>query len=210
METFNQGADLDTLAEDNIRTLEIPSNHLNPTTVIILTGIPASGKSFLAQSLVQVLPLAVLSEEEMLKFLAPKITFFKRAQEQLIVLAMKSIEKLVQRGISVVFDYNLKKKHDRFLIKQSVEAAGGRYILIHIDIPKEEAYKQISKANYEVTRGEKKGVILNKDLFEYEVADTMPPIGEERALVYRPKDPDSLDIIIEQVSRLAKTPTHLN
>ena len=204
MEPFEKGSGLNILVEDNIRTLELPRNRLIPPVVIILTGIPASGKSFLVQSLVRVLPLAILSEEEMLRFLAPKITFFKRAQEQIIVLAMKSIEKLVQRGISVVFDYNLKKKHDRFLIKQSVESAGGRFILIHIDISKEEAYKQVSKANYEVTRGEKKGVILNKDLFEYEVADTMFPIGKERALIYKPEDPDGLDIIIEQVSGLAK------
>ena len=204
MAAFREKIDLDVLAEDNVRTLAMPSGKLNTPIAVVLVGIPASGKSFLVQNLSHALPLAILSEEEMLKFLAPKITFFNKAQEQIIVLAMKSIEKLIQRGISCIFDYNLKKRHDRLILKESVEKAGGKFILIYVDIAKEEAYRQVSKANYEVTRGEKKGVILNKDLFEYEVADTMFPILEEHALVYKPKDPTSLNIIIEQVSKLAK------
>lgn len=202
MPSFNEQVDINTLAEDNVRTLEIPKGRLNPPIAVLLIGIPASGKSFLVNDLTKPFPLVVLSEEEMLKFLAPKITFFQRAQEQVIVLAMKSIEKLIQRGVSCIFDYNLKKRHDRQVIKQMVEVAGGRMVLIHINISKEEAYGQISKANYQVSRGEKKGVILNKDLFEYEVADTMIPLIEEHAIVYKPKEPDSLSTVVEKISKL--------
>jgi predicted kinase len=200
MSPFNEQVDLDVLAEDNIRVLELPKGRLSPPMAIILVGLPASGKSFLVQNLAKALPLAVLSEEEMLKFLAPRISFFKRAQGETIVLALKTIEKLIQRGISCIFDSSVKKRTDRHVIKQSVEASGGRLVLIHVDVTKEEAYEQISKSNYEVTRGEKKGVILNKDLFEYEVASTMLPLAEERALVYKPKEFESLNNVIQQIS----------
>lgn len=202
MGPFNEQVNLDILAEDNIRTLELPKGGLNPPAAIILVGIPASGKTFLVKNLVEAFPFAVLSEEEMLKFLAPRISFFKRAQGEVITLALKTIERLIQRGVSCVFDFSVKKRHDRYVIRQMVEAAGGKFILIHIDIAKEEAYEQISKSNYQVTRGEKKGVILNKDLFEYEVASTMFPLTEERALVYKPKEFESLNVIIEQISKL--------
>ena len=202
MPSFNEQVDISTLVEDNIRTLEIPKGRLRPPIAVLLIGIPASGKSFLVKDLTRTFPLVVLSEEEMLKFLAPNITFFQRAQEQVTILAMKSIEKLIQRGVSCIFDYNLKKIHDRQVIKQMVEAAGGRMVLIHINISKKEAYGQISKANYQVSRGDKKGVILNKDLFEYEVADTMIPLIEEHAIVYEPKEPDSLSTVEEKISRL--------
>ena len=203
MPIFSGGVDLNVLAEDNIRTLQLPKGRLKPPIAVIMVGVPASGKSFLARNLAEALPLAVLSEEEMLKFLAPKITFFKRAQEQIVALAVKTIEKLIQRGVSCIFDYSVKKRQDRQTIKQTVEAVGGRLVLIHVDISKDEAYEQISKSNYQVSRGEKKGVILNKDLFEYEVATTMFPITEERPLVYKPKDPDSINTIIEQISKIA-------
>lgn len=205
MSPFNEQVDLDVLAEDNIRILDLPKGRLNPPVAIILVGLPASGKSFLAQNLAKNLPLAVLSEEEMLKFLAPRISFFKRAQGEIIVLALKTIEKLNQRGISCIFDSNVKKRTDRHLIKQTVEASGGKLIIIHVDITKEEAYEQTSKSNYEVTRGEKKGVILNKDLFEYEVASTILPSVEERALVYKPKEFESLNNITQQLVMMTST-----
>lgn len=202
MSPFSEQVDLDVLAEDNIRTLNLPEDRLNPPIAIILVGVPASGKTYLVKNLIQTFPLAVLSEEDMLKFLAPRISFFKRAQGELIVLAMKTIERLIQRGISCIFDSNIKKRHDRLVMRQIVEAAGGKLIIVHIDIDKEEAYEQVSKSNYQVTRGEKKGVILNKDLFEYEVASTMVPIAEERALVYKPKEFEGLSVVSEQIGRL--------
>ena len=194
---------LDILAEDNVRTLKLPKVRLNPPVAIILVGVPASGKSRLVESLINTLPLAVLSEEEMLKFLAPRISFFERAQEEILALATKTIEKLILGRISCVFDYSVKKRRDRSLLRGVVEKAGGKFILIYIDIPKEEAYKQLSKINYEVSRGEKKGVIMNKDLFEYEVTGTTPPSAGEGALVSQPQKPESMQIIIDQISRIA-------
>ena len=194
---------LDILAEDNARTLKLPKARLNPPVAIILIGVPASGKSRLVENLINTLPLAVLSEEEMLKFLAPRISFFERAQEEILALATKTIEKLTQGGISCIFDYSVKKKENRNLIREVVEKAGGKFILIYIDIPKEEAYKQLSKINYEVSRGEKKGVIMNRDLFEYEVTSTTAPSVGEGALVFQPQKPESMQTIIDQLSRIA-------
>src|SRR3990170_3056486 len=88
-------ANLDILAEDNVRTLKLPKARLNPPVAIILIGVPASGKSRLVENLINTLPLVVLAEEEMLKFLAPRIIFFERAQEEILALAEKTIEKLI-------------------------------------------------------------------------------------------------------------------
>lgn len=206
MSPFNSQINLDILAEDNVRTLEIPKGKLGSPTVIGLIGIPGSGKTFLAKSLVQSLPITLLSEEEMLKFLAPRLTFFNRAQDQVVILALKTMEKLIKRGVSCIFDFNIKKRHDRQIFKQTVEAAGGKFLLIHVDVDKEEAYKRITKGNYEVTRGEKKGVILNKDLFEYEVTSTMVPIAEEKAIKFNSNNPEGINILLEQIPRLAKLP----
>ena len=202
MSPFNEQIDLNILAEDNVRTLELPKGKLGIPTVVGLIGIPGSGKTYLSKYLVQSLPIALLSEEEMLKFLAPRLTFFNRAQDQVVVLALKTMEKLIKKGVSCIFDFNIKKRHDRQIFKQTVEAAGGKFILIHVDVDKEEAYKRITKGNYQVTRGEKKGVILNKDLFEYEVASTMVPIAEEKALKFNSNNPEGMETLLLQISKL--------
>ena len=202
MSPFNDQINLDVLAEDNVRTLEIPKGKLGIPTVVGLIGIPGSGKTYLSKYIVQSLPIALLSEEEMLKFLAPRLTFFNRAQDQVVVLALKTMERLIKRGVSYIFDFNIKKRHDRQIFNQTVEAAGGKFILIYVDVDKRDAYKRITKGNYQVTRGEKKAVILNKDLFEYEVASTMVPIAEERALKFNSKNPEGMETLLGQISKL--------
>ena len=78
---------------------------------------------------------------------------------------------------------------------ESVLVVGGAgYIGAHV-------VKEFLKSNYQVTRGEKKGVIMNKDLFEFEIASTEAPTSDEEALIYQPKHPESLEAIVEKISK---------
>ncbi|MEX0617251.1 MAG: AAA family ATPase [Candidatus Woykebacteria bacterium] len=201
MNQIEELPNLDILAEDNIRTLHLPKNRLVKPLAVTFVGIPAAGKTSLTNTLAQALPLAVLSEEEMLKFLAPRLTFFERGEERILSLATKTMEALIARGISCIFDHNVKKKAYRDYIRKVVEKAAGASVLVYVDIPKEVAYKQLSAANYQVSRGDKKGVIMNKDLFEYEVASTEIPTTDEHPFVYQPKNAASLNSLIGQISK---------
>ena len=194
---------IDILAEDNIRILELPKARLPIPLVILLVGLPSSGKSELVKELSQKFPLAILSEENMLKFLAPNISFFERSEEKILSLATRTMEKLIVRRISSVFDHSIKKREYRDYIRRRIESLGGKSVLIHINIPKGDAYKQVSKSNFEVTRGDKKGVIINKDLFEYEAASTQIPFQGEHHLIHKPQNPDSVNVIVEQVSKIS-------
>ena len=194
---------IDILAEDNIRILELPKARLPIPLVILLVGLPSSGKSELVKELSQKFPLAILSEENMLKFLAPNISFFERSEEKILSLVTRTMEKLIVRRISSVFDHSIKKREYRDYIRRRIESLGGKSVLIHINIPKEDAYKQVSKSNFEVTRGDKKGVIINKDLFEYEVASTQIPFQGEHHLIHKPQNPDSVNVIVEQISKIS-------
>ena len=81
---------------------------------------------------------------------------------------------------------------------------GGTYVLIYIYIPKELALERVSKQNFEVTRGEKKGFIMNKDLFEYEINSTQIPLSGENHLVYEESNPESLIAIKKYLKELLK------
>lgn len=194
---------IDILAEDNIRILELPKARLPIPLVILLVGLPSSGKSELVKELSQKFPLAILSEENMLKFLAPNISFFERSEEKILSLATRTMEKLIVRRVSSVFDHSIKKREYRDYIRKRIESLGGKSVLIHINIPKEDAYKRVSKSNFEVTRGDKKGVIINKDLFEYEVASTQIPSQGEHHLIHKPQNSDSVNVIVEQISKIS-------
>jgi len=171
--------DFDVLAKDNIRTLEVPTPSFRRPAVFILVGLPVSGKTTLTHKLTDKFPLTILSEEDMGAFLSPRATIFERNSPEVFQLAIKTIEKLVRLGKACIYDANVKTREQRKLIKQVVEDAGGSYTLIYLTCSKEGCYKRLQKHNLAVERGEARGFILNKDLFEFETSSTDLPTTEE-------------------------------
>jgi predicted kinase len=174
----------DVLAEDNIRILNAPAVLFKKPLCIILVGIPSSGKTWLTRKLRDKFPLTVLAEEDMMAFLAPRATIFKRGAIEVFQLACKTIEHLIKKGKACVYDANIKTREQRMLLKSIVEESGGSYLLIYMDCPKETCYSRLQKRNLEVMRGETKGFILDRDFFEYEVASTRVPAADEYHLTY--------------------------
>ncbi|MDP2670910.1 MAG: AAA family ATPase [bacterium] len=176
---------IDKLAADNIRLLKLPDKKISPSVAILFVGIPGSGKSTLATKLSEDFPLALISDEQMAHFLfTTKSTLLEHSQKESLELASKTIEKLVQQGYSCVYDSNVKNRTDREVIRDLVAGSGGKFLLINLQVEEELAFERVSKANFAVSRGEKKGFILDKDLFQYEVSSTQMPLPEEQALVF--------------------------
>ena len=196
--------DFGVLAEDNIRTLSVPQAVSKKPLCVILVGIPESGKTFLTQKLSEKFPLTILSEEAMTAFLSPRATIFKRSALEVFQLATKTIERLIKMGKCCIYDANIKSPEQRSLIKTVVEQSGGSYLLIHSSCPKELCYGRLQKHNLEVARGEKKGFIMDKDYFEYEVVSTRAPVVDEHHLVYNCENQESLFPIISAAERRLK------
>ena len=194
--------DFDVLAKDNIRTLKLPTTVFRRPAVFILVGLPVSGKTTLVHKLTDKFPLTILSEEDMSAFLSPGATIFQRNSTEIFQLALKTIEFLVKMGKACIYDANVKTREQRKLIRQVVEEAGGTYALIYLNCSKEECYKRLRKHNLAVERGEAKGFILDRDLFEFEVSSTDLPTTEEAHLGYNSEDPESIYQLFPQVEKI--------
>ena len=194
--------DFDVLAKDNIRTLKLPTLVFRRPAVFILVGLPVSGKTTLSRRLAEKFPLTILAEEDMSAFLSPRATIFGRSSPEIFQLAIKTVEKLVRLGKACIYDANVKTREQRKLIRQVVEQAGGIYTLIHLNCSKEGCYKRLRKHNLAVERGEAKGFILDKDLFEFEASSTDLPTTEEAHLGYNSEDPESIYQLFPQVERI--------
>ena len=192
------------LAEDNIRTLKVPSVSFKKPLCVILVGIPCSGKTYLTEKLAEKIPLSVLAEEDMMAFLAPRATIFRRGSLEIFQLASKTIEHLIKKGKACIYDANVKTREARQLLKTVAEGAGGSYLLIYLNCPKETCYERLRKHNLEVTRGETKGFILDKDFFEYEVASTRVPAADEHHLTYNGETPEEASLIFSAVENRLK------
>ena len=192
---------IDTLVSDNIRILKIPEARLPHPVAIILIGFPGSGKTTLTNTIKENLPVALMSEEATSHFLLPfQATFLKHSQKEFLELAAATMEKLISMGISCIYDSNIKYQDDRRIIKDLVEQAGGRLITIYTKLSKEEALRRVEQDNVLVSRGEKKGFILNKDRFDYEVSTTELPSATEEHLVYDSTKPESFLTLKDQIT----------
>jgi len=175
---------LETLVTDNIRTLKIPQVKSSHPLVIIMTGIPASGKTYLAQRLSEQLPFCVVSETAMRHFLARSASFFDRKTEKIHELGIPTIERLLQMGVNTIYDSNIATRALRETVKTRVAAVGGVFVLIYLNCSKEVAYQKIKKHNIEIMRGDKEGFIMDIDYFNYEIAKTQAPLIRESPLTY--------------------------
>lgn len=175
---------LDLIVKDYIRVLELPAiKSKNPIT-ILLVGVPASGKSYLAQNLARNLPLVWLSENSIQSFLVPKISFTNRGREEIITFTKEVVRQLITQKYSCIVDINLKKLRERDGFRNTIEDAGGQTIVIYLNCSADFAFERIRKRNQQIIRGEVAGFILDWDYFQYEVNTIEPPVRRERALTF--------------------------
>ena len=197
--------DFDILAKDTIRTLKIPAANIPKPLCIIMVGFPTSGKSTLVEKLKDRFPLADFSEEQLTAFLAPRASVVRRDSSEVFQLATKIIENLMAMSRACVYDSNIKTKEQRDLIKKVVEDGGGSFLLVYLECPKQVCYDRLQKHNLGVSRGEAKGFILDKDLFEYEISTTHLPSPEEQHLTLKCDDPESLSQLYSMVETRLQT-----
>lgn len=194
----------DTLADDYIRTLNLPPASFAKPLCIILVGIPASGKTRLVNKLAEKFPLAILKEEDLIAYLAPRATVIQRNSPEVFKLAFKAIEHIAKAGKACIYDANVKTNEQRALIRNIIQEVGGRFLLIYLNCPRQICYERLEKHNLAVSRGEAKGFILNKDLFEYEVASTSLPSLDEQYVTYNCENPEGVFQILPLVENKLK------
>ena len=190
VEETSQIYNINLIVKDYIRTLKLPSEKSKKPIAILLVGIPASGKSYLAQNLASTLPIVLLSENDIQSFLVPKISFFERGQDVITQFSKEVVKTLVKVGFSCILDANLRTSKTRLEFRQEVEKLDGLAIIIYLNCPKKVAFERIRKRNSEIVTGESEGFVMDWDYFEYEINTTQPPIRTERAITFDSSKPN--------------------
>lgn len=190
------------IVKDYIRTLKLPKVKSKKPVIIVLIGIPASGKSYLAQNLATNLSLVMLSENDIQSFLVPKISFFERGQDAITQFIKEVIKILVKDGFNCILDANLRTAKIRQELREAVEKLKGDVVVIHLNCPKKVAYNRIRKRNLEIVTGESAGFVMDWDYFQYEINTTQPPKVSENALTFDSSKPDhQLERIISYLAK---------
>jgi predicted kinase len=105
--------------------------------IIMLSGLPGTGKSYLSRKLAERLPFMIVESDAVRKELFPRPSYSARESASVFGVVHYIIRDLLQNNISVIFDAtNLEEKH-RETIYRIAERTRTKVILVNLEAPPE-------------------------------------------------------------------------
>jgi hypothetical protein len=133
MENAQLAADVERLAES---LGQLPEPVAKPTLVAV-SGLPGTGKSYFSTRLAERLPFVILESDALRKILFPRPTYSAEESTRLFRVVHCLIERLLKRGIPVILDAtNLSERHREYLYSIA-EHLGVKLVLVRVEAPPE-------------------------------------------------------------------------
>jgi len=120
--------------EANVRKvrqeLPLPTGRLPQPTLILICGLPGTGKSYLAGQLAEQLPLVVVASDQVRRLLFPQPTYSGEEHGVVHTTCQALVDQLLREGYSVVLDAtNLQHRH-RERYYALAEERGARLLIL--------------------------------------------------------------------------------
>ena len=120
--------------------------------LIVVSGLPGSGKSFFGHRLAERFPVAILETDDLRQKLVPTPTHSAEESQRLFAAVHLLIERLLSRGIPVLLDAtNLVERH-REILYHLAEKAGAKLILVRIGAPPDVVVQRLQTRQQQAAR----------------------------------------------------------
>jgi predicted kinase len=103
--------------------------------LIVVGGLPGTGKSFFCHKLAERLPFLILASDTLRKVLFPSPRYKESENKRLFSACHALIEDLLSKGIPVIFDATNLLEHHREYLYRAAERAGAKLILVWMEAP---------------------------------------------------------------------------
>jgi len=128
---------LDTDVEKLRQSLNsLPQPHVEPP-LIVVSGLPGTGKSFFCRKLAERLSFPILASDTSRKILFPSPQYKESENKRLFSACHVLIEELLRKGMPVIFDATNLLEHHREYLYRAAERAGTKLILVLVEAPTE-------------------------------------------------------------------------
>jgi predicted kinase len=149
----------------------LPEAEAQPT-IIVVSGLPGTGKSYFCRRLAERLPFLILESDDLRKQLFPTPTYSIEESAYLFRAIYQLIEDLLKKGIPIILDAtNLEERH-RERIYNIAERLSAKLILVSVQAPPELVEKRFKK------RMEGKNIQDNSDA-DWQVYQKMKATAEK-------------------------------
>jgi len=154
--------------------------------LIMLSGLPGTGKSHLARRLVEILPFVVIESDQVRKILFPQAQYTGEESYWVHRTCHALMVKLLRKGVRVIYDAtNLQERH-RELVYRLADREGVKLIIVKTVIADEVASERLRGRH---DRGRDDHDISDADGKVYKrMARRAEPIGRNHVVVDTSKD----------------------
>jgi predicted kinase len=127
--------------EEDVQSLRrslggLPQPQVKPP-LIVVSGLPGTGKSFFCRKLADKLPFLILASDSLRRILFPAPQYDEHENRRLFSTCHALIEELLRKGIPVIFDATNLLEHHREYLYRAAERAGAKLILVWLEAPPE-------------------------------------------------------------------------
>ena len=134
------------LTEDTERlraSLTRPPPPVARPVIVVLSGLPGSGKSHFSRRLVDRFPLLVLQSDILRRVLFSGPTYASSESERLFEACYALIDHLLRRGTPVLLDATNLVEHHRDRLYRITDRCEAKLILIYIKAPERLIYERL-------------------------------------------------------------------
>jgi predicted kinase len=114
----------------------LPQPRVKPP-LIMVSGLPGTGKSFFCRKLAEKLPFLILASDSLRRILFPTPQYNEQENKRLFSACHVLIEELLGKGIPIIFDATNLLEHHREYLYRAAERAGAKLILVWVKAPPE-------------------------------------------------------------------------
>jgi len=104
-------------------------------TLVAVSGLPGTGKSYFSRRLAEKLPFVILESDVLRRVLFPAPVYSRQESFRLFKAVHQLIERLLKEGVSVIMDATNLMEGNRKYLYNITERLGVKLILVRVEAP---------------------------------------------------------------------------
>jgi predicted kinase len=122
--------------------------------LVVISGLPGTGKSYFSARLAKKLDLIILESDALRKLLFPSPIYSTEESSYLFRVIHQLLKRLLKKGASVILDAtNLSESHREYLY-HIAEQCNSRLVLVEVKAPPELVYSRLKRRLLSQGKGE--------------------------------------------------------